>query len=623
MAKNSERKGLKWHLNLTWRGLRLMAAFPKPLLLSRACTNIASAAVPFINIWFSAQILNELAGARQQDRLVMLVLLTIGLNLLGALLVHASARWMAHSDSPMFSILMNQPILEKLLKMDYIDIENPKIQEDLAAIRQHQNMMGFGLPRLIWHYDSMIDGLIKIILSIAFTVTLFTLQVPEYSTLAFLNSGWVIFGVCVLLIASFTIAPYLSYIGGKIWIPFSEKINVANRILEFYLYHMTQGTARAKDIRIYDQNRLIHKGAKYMLTFSRIWLEDARYNARYNAISAIITHLANGMIYLFVVLKAFAGAFGVGSIIRYVGAVTQFGSGFSTILTHIGLLTNNNTYLENLTDFLDIPNEKQQGDLKIDKDAHHHYEIEFKNVSFKYPGSDSYALKDLSLKMKVGQRLAVVGMNGSGKTTMIKLLCRLYDPTHGEILLNGTNIKAYNYDDYMAIFGVVFQDFALLPFTLGQNVASNFNYDEERVKRALHQSGFEDCLKEMPHGLDTYLYKHFEETGVEVSGGEAQKIALARALYKNTPFIILDEPTAALDPIAEYEIYSRFNEMVGDKTAVYISHRLSSCRFCDDIVVFHEGQLIQRGSHEQLVADELGKYHELWNAQAQYYTDEG
>ena len=222
---------------------------------------------------------------------------------------------------------------------------------------------------------------------------------------------------------------------------------------------------------------------------------------------------------------------------------------------------------------------------------------------------------------KVGEKLAVVGMNGSGKTTFIKLMCRLYDPTEGEILLNGVNIKKYDYDEYLAVFSVVFQDFKLFSFSLGENVASGADYDVDKVMGSLHQSGFGERLATMPEGIKTSLYKDFDENGIEVSGGEAQKIALARALYKDSPFIILDEPTAALDPIAEYEIYSKFNEIVGDKTAIYISHRLSSCRFCDKIAVFDNGQIVQRGSHDELVADESGKYYELWHAQAQYYTE--
>jgi ATP-binding cassette subfamily B protein len=217
--------------------------------------------------------------------------------------------------------------------------------------------------------------------------------------------------------------------------------------------------------------------------------------------------------------------------------------------------------------------------------------------------------------------MAVVGMNGSGKTTMIKLLCRLYDPTEGYITMNGIDIKLYDYIEYMKIFSIVFQDFKLLPFTVAENIAASSNFDMDAMSDAVEKSGFGPRLKTLPNGLNSYLYKDFEEDGTEVSGGEAQKLALARALYKDAPFIVLDEPTAALDPVAEYEVYTKFNEIIGDKTAIYISHRLSSCCFCDDIAVFHDGRIIQRGGHEQLLADTGGKYYELWHAQAQYYTD--
>lgn len=202
---------------------------------------------------------------------------------------------------------------------------------------------------------------------------------------------------------------------------------------------------------------------------------------------------------------------------------------------------------------------------------------------------------------------------------MIKLLCRLYDPTEGEILLNGINIQKYDYEEYMSLFSVVFQDYQLFSFTLGENVASQMHYDKEKAERCLDQAGFSDRLHELPNGLDTYLNQDFDQSGVELSGGEAQKVALARALYKDAPFVVLDEPTAALDPLAEYEIYTRFNDMVGSKTAVYISHRLSSCRFCDEIAVFQDGALVQYGEHSKLLADEDGPYYALWNAQAQYY----
>ncbi len=188
--------------------------------------------------------------------------------------------------------------------------------------------------------------------------------------------------------------------------------------------------------------------------------------------------------------------------------------------------------------------------------------------------------------------------------------------------MNGVNIKDYAYEEYLSLFSVVFQDFRLFSFSLGQNVASSSAYREEWVKQCLLRSGFAERLAAMPDGLETYLYKDFDKNGVEISGGEAQKIAFARALYQNAPVIVLDEPTAALDPIAEYEMYAGWDNIIRDKTAVYISHRLSSCRFCDDIAVFHHGALIQRGSHQELLAQTNGKYYELWNAQAQYYSEE-
>ena len=281
----------------------------------------------------------------------------------------------------------------------------------------------------------------------------------------------------------------------------------------------------------------------------------------------------------------------------------------------------NDQYLKRFFSYFDIPNPMYQGTLSVEKRDDNDYCIEFRDVSFRYPNTETYALRHVSLRFRIGERLAVVGMNGSGKTTFIKLLCRLYDPTEGVILLNGVDIRKYNYDEYLSIFSGVFQDFRLFSFSLGQNVAAGAEYDRERAVACLREAGFGERLAKMPEGLETSLYQDFDKAGMEISGGEAQKIALARALYKNAPFIVLDEPTAALDPVSEYEVYRKFNEISGGRTAVYISHRLASCRFCDEILVFHEGQIAQHGAHEALLAESGGKYAELWNAQAQYYTD--
>ena len=274
-------------------------------------------------------------------------------------------------------------------------------------------------------------------------------------------------------------------------------------------------------------------------------------------------------------------------------------------------------YLINYANYLELPNEKYDGTLPIEKRLDNDYELEFKNVSFHYPNNQEMVLKNITAKIHVGHKMAIVGTNGSGKSTFIKLLCRLYDPTEGEILLNGIDIRKYDYDEYRQIFGVVFQDFQLFAFSVAQNVAAGTEYDVERVWKALGQAGLRERAQKMEKGIETVIYKQ-EDEGVEISGGEAQKLAIARALYKDAPVVILDEPTAALDPVSELEIYERFDEMVKEKTAIYISHRMSSCRFCENILVFEDGNIAQMGSHADLVERD-GLYARLWRAQAQYY----
>ena len=231
------------------------------------------------------------------------------------------------------------------------------------------------------------------------------------------------------------------------------------------------------------------------------------------------------------------------------------------------------------------------------------------------------ALNDVNLEIGEGEFVFVVGDSGSGKSTLIKLLLKELEPTDGMITINGKKLHMIRHRQvpkFRRNIGVVFQDFRLFSLPLGENVAADCHYDREKVERCLWEAGLGERLEQMPEGLDVYLYKDYED-GVEISGGEAQKIAIARALCKDAPFILLDEPTAALDPISEYEIYRGFDRIAERKTAIYISHRLSSCRFCEKIAVFHEGRIVQTGSHEALLKDEGGKYLELWNAQAQYY----
>jgi len=542
---------LKQHILMFVRGISIYGKFPKPVMLSIALSSLMAAAVPFINIFFAAQVLNELAGARNTDRLLLLVVLTIGLGLFGHLVQRLLARWESYCGR--FSWNQGFKILtDKSVSMDYPDVLDTAVQSDYADIRNNQWYVGFGLAKLQEPVKEIIQGVVRIGLAVALALTLFTLRIPDGSSYAWLDSPWAVIVLLLVFCGPILLTPYLNTIGGRFWIQDAAANKKANRFFVYYFFDMHDDNIAAKDIRIYDQKRLIKAQIardpewdwRNNQTYAKVYKDEGKYVAA----GVAVTYLCNGVIFLYVALKALAGAFGVGSIVLYVGALTQFGMGISAVMTSLGQLLNNNSFLAKWYDFLDRPSKMHQGDMRIGDASSH--DIEFINVSFKYPGSELYALKNITMKFNIGERLAIVGENGGGKTTLLLLLCRLYDPTEGEIRLNGVDIRQYDYDEYMSIFSIVFQDFTLLPFTLGQNVATCVDYDAERVKKSLEDAGFGERLESLPEGLETHLYRNFEEEGVEISGGEAQKIALARALYRDAPFVILDEPTAALDPVA-------------------------------------------------------------------------
>ncbi len=586
---------------------------------------IVSALIPYATVFFSAQILKELTLLRRAEILWKWV--AAGVFTTGALAI-CKAFLSQRFDTLFDDIYGRKEILfcRKMFSLDFADMDKQQTHDLRAQIQQAENWSGYGLARVPDYFEQSIRCVIGIISGVALTVSLFTTPVPESGgSLTVLNHP-----IFVLIFAAVIIV--ISLLAGKIygkvaqlWSDAAETATFGNRLFSFFC-GLGSKKERSADIRMQNQQNLIsaYWGKTESNPFSTNGILGKFTRGKLGVLSglcACITTLTTGFVYVFTCLKALGGAFDIGSVTQYVGAATALAANVYGLLEVIGGMKTNTLYLEKTFEFLDIPNAMYQGSLTTEKRADRQYEVEFKNVSFKYPGAETYALKNVSMKFKVGKRLAIVGENGSGKTTFIKLLCRLYDPQEGQILLNGIDIRKYNYRDYMDVFSIVFQDFQLISQPLGANVAGSSTYDEAKARKALIDAGFGERLETMPDGLNTQLYKDFTENGVEVSGGEAQKIAIARALYKDAPFIILDEPTAALDPIAEAEIYSKFNDISGDKTAIYISHRLSSCKFCDEIAVFHEGGVIQQGTHDGLLADASGKYHELWNAQAQYYTE--
>lgn len=592
----------------------------KGIFVSIFLSALTAAASPLVTIWFSAQLLNELAGSRNPAALRNWVLLTLGATA-GIMLLNAILQHWREAEESTFYAKMQSVFGKKRLDMDFPNADSQRVYELQSQIWQSQNFTGYGLRQSIEIFRSGCNALFQIIGGIGLSLGLFFAKIPQASGLGFLNSPLFTVGFIALLFAAALAAPVCATKGNSYWERNDEQGTFGNRVFG-YFSSASSNRARMADMRFYKQQAIAENYLEKNNTFS-MKSTFAQYAkgpmGLLIALSSCVSAFMTGLIYLLVCIKAWAGAFGLGTATQYIGSVTSFFGGFSELMKCIGVMRINSSFLDTVFELLDTPNTMYQGSLTTEKRSDIQYDVEFRDVSFKYPGSEAYALRHVNMKFKVGSRLAVVGMNGSGKTTFIKLLCRLYDPTEGEILLNGINIRKYRYDDYMKIFSVVFQDFQLLALPLGQNVAASQTYDAARVLDCLNKAGFGEKLAKMPHGLDTYLYKSVDTEGVDVSGGEAQKIAIARALYKDSPFIILDEPTAALDPIAEAEIYSKFDEIAGDKTAVYISHRLSSCKFCDEIAVFDSGSVIQQGTHSDLLADESGKYFELWNAQAQYY----
>jgi len=396
----------------------------------------------------------------------------------------------------------------------------------------------------------------------------------------------------------------------------------SNRQFGYLFFRISYNYECGKDIRLYQAQYMIkEKIDDYVIPDIRQSREEfVKPNIRHFSILAAVNAVLLTAVYLFIVLKAYVGAITVGSIFIQINAIMRFYQAIAGFIQQYSMFKVSSEYFGLSIRFFGLPETAQRGSARIRLERDQDYTFAFHDVSFHYPNSDALVLDHVNLTLRKGQRLAVVGMNGAGKTTLIKLLCRFYQPTTGVITCNGVDIQEYDYNDYIDLFSVVFQDFKLFAFALDQNIASSGQPDKARLERSMNTAGLGALVEELKGDYSVPLGKQFDENGRDFSGGEKQKIAIARALYKDAPVVVLDEPTAALDPITEFEIYSRFNELVGEKACIFISHRLSSCRFCHSIAVFDGGKIVQFGSHNDLLEDKNGKYIELWNAQAKHYV---
>lgn len=396
------------------------------------------------------------------------------------------------------------------------------------------------------------------------------------------------------------------------------QLSKMNRIWGYVFYQLSD-FRYGKDIRLYDSaDMMCEKAESFSDKQVECWKGQQRKMRPNNMLINAVNALRDGMSYFYIGFLAVTKAITIGDFQMCINSASKLYWSLYDIVFSVQELHKRCSYAHRYLEFTAYPAAMPKGTKSV-KDGEH--TIEFSHVSFKYPRSENYVLRDINITIKSGEHLSVVGLNGAGKTTFIKLLCRLYDVTEGEILVDGVNIKEYSEEEYRRLFAVVFQDFQLFAFSLRENIALADTPDDERINEVLKLSGFYDDAQKLEHGLDTTLFKAFDEKGTELSGGQQQKTAISRALYRNAPVVILDEPTAALDPVAEYDIYRQFNSLVGGKTAIYISHRLSSCKFCDKIAVFADDTIKEYGTHDELAVKPNGIYAEMFSAQAQYYVN--
>lgn len=568
------------------------------------------AIVPYVSLWFSARILNNVIdnnldlAIKSASWLIGLVFI---LNVLASIFMHFIWYYRITGFEK-----IDLKVMKKAMKLNYQEYEKTETLDDIKRARHSSASIG-GLRQQI---DTMIQILrtsISIIFAMIFIVMLFSKV--DYSNGNILKSILLIIG----FVAFYTIVTYLAYKRNK-----KYQQDLKNHMTEsdhdmglgVYWGQMVMELKNAKDIRLYQMQGLMENYiVRLFCGKNNRYTKFAKATGKNAAIISLLNRSGEMIALIFVVLQVIQKLIPIGDILLYSGAINRFTNDVVELINSIGQFNVRQDYLEQFNQFLDKKEFEYDGNLPVKADK---YEFEFCNVSFHYPGSNDKILDNISLKFNVGEATAIVGRNGAGKTTLIKLLCRLYEPTEGKILLNEKDIRKYDYREYMKVFSVVFQDFRLFSFAIDENVASGNDVDSEKVEQALKEVSLWERVNKLTDGIHTKINNDNGE-GVSLSGGEAQRVAIARALYKNAPFVILDEPTAALDPIMEMKIYEDLKKLTFQKTSIFISHRMGSCKFCNNIFVLENGKVIERGNHNDLINND-GVYAKLFQTQQQYYV---
>lgn len=617
MSWNKNGRTFKEDLQLIGRGLREFDRILPGQLKYVAEKSVLTAACPYVAVIAMAGILGELTGGQSREKmfayvavsvLTVFVLVMVRSILEARISVGYSDLFAAHEIH----------LTDKAYRLAYELLESDKVRSLRDRVSGSISVSGAGMASLYWDMEavcsSFSNGVIALILCIRYGMRM---------TIGVLLGLLALVAVCTWISCRMT----------------SRRWDVAYQVFEqgaayqrygdYYTMNYLPDENRGMDIRIFRQKELVLTESlnKCYNVFARGKKKEMRADSFYGGVKLLCTGICGLAVYGMVAAQSLQGHIPVGDILVLYSAVTSLILSLSNTAETFTDLRNNNTHLEHYFAYMDLEEEGSADGACEGGEREAVQSICFDHVSFCYPGSTEYVLQDLCLTICGGERLAIVGENGSGKTTLVKLLCRLYHPSQGRILLNGRDIRSYSREEYGRLLSTVFQDFSLFAFSLGANVAAASNYDRQRVEDSLAQAGLRDKWMVLPRGLDQALFSDYEEDGVTLSGGEAQKAAIARALYKDGEVLILDEPTAALDPYAEAAVYEQLFRSLEQprgkhKTLLSVSHRMSTCRYCDCVAVLERGRLVQLGSHEQLLCEENGLYQRLWQAQARYYQEE-
>lgn len=566
-----------------------------------ACKTILNSVVPFVGIIISPMIVDEVCGDRNVERLVMLAALLI--------LIDGCIRIL--SEFVECKLSKYQERLDNYFTMQ-VGVHSMKLDFQLTEDKEALDQLDRAKTGMSW-YSGGVYGISEQIFM--FIGNIF--KIAGFVTIIALNAPWMILLTVIYVVVNSLITGKLN----KVEIEAYQKLSKVNRLFGYFGWEIVDFRF-GKDIRLYDaKDMMVKKWHSNTEVSNNAWKWQGDTSYKYSKYSALARVLLSMGLYVYAGLLVVASKITIGTFTQLIEASGALNDTLGGLVWNMQELIKRTNYAYEYVKFMEYPEAIEKKHDKVNEGLH---TIEFKNVSFAYPNTDRLILDNVSIKVEPGEKLSIVGLNGAGKTTFIKLLCRLYDPTSGTILMDGKDIKEYDYDEYMKQFAPVFQDFRLFGFSIAENILlkekeERADEDDRKLKELIKMVGLEEMIEKQKNGVETSIYTIFDEEGVEPSGGEQQKMAIARALYKDSPVIILDEPTAALDPVAEYEVYRQFHTLVGGKTAFYISHRLSSTRFCDHIAVFADGHIAEYGNHDSLVNIKDGIYARMFEAQARYY----